>query len=147
MKEHEPYFQEIGKILWSIFPEDALSIKCSGCFYQDFHSSFFYWYLEDNSEHVFDWNKWPEELGDKIVTILKTLSGIQPYAQQPFNHFDVSIDNFGKFKFESNFVPRGDCVPRLLMKGLSDLTEEEAKANYYSIEKWAKHVKEFKSSS
>lgn len=147
MKEHEPYFQEIGKTLWSIFPEEAISIKCSGCFYPDFHSSFFYWYLESNSEHVFDWDKWPQELGDKIVNIMKTLSGMPPFNKPPFNHFEVSIDNHGKFRFKNCSVPRGDCEPDLVMKGLSDLTEEEAIAGSYSIERWKKHVKEFKSSS
>ncbi|MCY7294596.1 hypothetical protein HJG39_04020 [Alteromonas sp. a30] len=54
------------------------------------------------------------------------------------------MSELGKIKVNFAYIPEDDSWAGLYMKGVSDLTREEAKANYIPEKDWADRVKKYK---
>ncbi|MEM9853793.1 MAG: hypothetical protein AAF841_04990, partial [Pseudomonadota bacterium] len=56
---------------------------------------------------------------------------------EPFTHFEFVVTSQGKLSGKYAYIDREDSWPGLFMKGLSELTEAEAKARYIPLDEVA----------
>lgn len=138
-------FEKLGKLLWGIMPDDADEIWCIGMIYDASWSLGPEWRLKDGSVSTFT-EHYPMDWCRDFYALMEELKRTSGLRSEPWNHFHASLNEKGKFKINFAYIPEGDSWAGLYMKGVSDLTREEAKANYIPEKDWADRVKKYKGS-
>ncbi|KPN71514.1 immunity protein YezG family protein [Neisseria sp. 83E34] len=137
-------YQQIGKLLWSITPFDALEVIYIGMFYDDMKQAGAHWINKDNGEESFysGFDNPIEQIEDNINTLLEQLQKCTIFKNEPWTHCHISLSDSGKLNMRFAYIPEDDSWPNLFMKGISDLTEDEAE-NVYSVprEIWEERVR------
>lgn len=77
----------------------------------------------------------------KLTRTMEDLQKENPIASTRWNHFSITLDNNGKCIMHFAYIPEEDHFHGLCMKSVSELTEEEAKANYIPKEIWKERVR------
>ena len=77
----------------------------------------------------------------KLTKTMEDLQKENPIASTRWNHFSITLDNNGKCIMRFAYIPEEDHFHGLCMKSVSELTEEEAKANYIPTEIWKERVR------
>lgn len=141
MNEQQMY-QKIGELLWSIMPKEAKIIFCEGYIYSDTNSCGFEWLNQNDKNDSFDFDKYPVEIGEKIIFLLEELRVLDIFREK-WTHFKISLTEEGKIGFEFAYIPEEDSWVSLYMKGISDLSEEELDRDYPQIPKdlWKERVR------
>lgn len=120
--------EEIGKILWSIFPPDVNAVVFSARFYAGGHGSTLDW-LDEAGKRIgpmgakatpFDPMRAIERLG-------LDLQRTPPFDHEPFTHMRVELTDKGKMNVTFAHIPDWDSWRGLFMRGVSELSEEEAR--------------------
>lgn len=144
-KNTKEIYLEITKLLWSVFPEDMAKIVCTGTLYDSSISTKGYRVNFSNDVVKYHSNEpYPSEIYLKIAHLVKELHVFDEFKKDPFTHFEATLTHEKKFSLHFAWVPKLDCWPRLFMKGVSQLTEEEAKMHNIPKSEWQSRVKKFK---
>jgi len=121
-------YQEIGSLIWSIFPQEAIEAIFQVTLYELHRDEEFHWILEDGTEKTHGFNdEFPDEVTDKIVELLQELQKDKIFEKEQWTHCKVSLTNDQKFNIEFKYVKEEDSWPGLFMKGVSGLTYEEVR--------------------
>ncbi|WP_271270851.1 hypothetical protein [Aliamphritea hakodatensis] len=140
MTEDQKIYQEIGKALWSLMPDNAQLIYCIGMVYSDTHQIGPEWVNHDGSLGQFDFENYPDDFCADVYQLVVKLQELPPYERQPWSHFKASLTEEGRFKMDFAYIPQADSWPGLFMKGVSDLSWEEAQEHYIPQKDWEKCI-------
>ena len=143
MKEDQEIYKKIGETLWSIMPESASTIYCVGMVYPDTYQIGPEWVNNDGTIGSFGFDNYPHDVTEQIYKLVFKLQTSPFFAKEPWTHFKASLTEAGKFKIDFAYIPQEDSWPGLFMKGVSELTKEEAKKNFISETDWGDCVKKF----
>ena len=143
IKEPNEIYEEIGKLIWSIFPEDGIKAIYKFQVYDSSSEYTFYW-LDSNGEksyHAFD-DSSADDILNQIREQLKLLQKHKLFEKEPWTQCKVTLSDQGEFNIKFAYIPWEDSWPGLYMKGVSELSYEEAD-NLCSIPKdeWEKRQK------
>lgn len=137
-------YQKIGKLLWSIMPTDALKVIYTGMFYDDIKQAGAYWISQNNHEESFysGFDNPIEQIENNINILLEQLQKCEIFENSPWTHCHISLSDSGKFNIRFAYISEDDSWPNLFMRGISDLTEDEAE-NVYHVprEIWEERVR------
>lgn len=133
--------KKIGDSLWSIFPDNTIEVY----FYVNLakgYGSYSYSFLGSDGE-----TSWPDDESNKssfeiqlnVYNLLKEIQKNDFFQKEPWTQCLVTLTQDGEFSIKFAYVPGEDSWPGLEMKGISELSFEEA-YNEYSIpkEEWDK---------
>ncbi|OOF44217.1 hypothetical protein BKK51_09410 [Rodentibacter trehalosifermentans] len=137
MKEQEIY-QRIGELLWSIMPEEAVRIDFLGDIYPEHYSGGAQWVLANGEDCYFPMGGRPYEIEREIIDLMHKLKEI---SSQEWTQYIFSLTNDMAFNIKFAYVPEDDSWGSLYMKGISDLTWEEADKYNIPREIWEERVK------
>ena len=141
MKADQKIYKQIGEQIWSIMPEDALVMTFKGGLGVGTSLS---WSTRKQEINCFPLGGSPREVEDKIKVLIAELRQEPPFnIDQPFNHYTITLTDAGKFNLQVAWVDEEDSWTGVFMKGVSDLTWEEAEANYIPSENWEEHCRRF----
>lgn len=138
-------YNEIGRLLWSIFPEDSAKIICEGHLFDSYRESTIYWFDMEGTENSFEFKMTPQDVVDSILDVLISLQSHEHFKKEAFTHFKITLANNGKIKIDFAYISRQDSWPGLYMRGVSELALEEARQYYIPEKNWielgGKHAK------
>lgn len=127
---------EIGSLLWSIFPEEAHHIVLEGQFYRGHNQCGPVWYdSQDNRLGPSDYGP-IADLVTQLRDLVLQLQKKQPFDQEPFTHISYTLTNDRKMDAQFAYIPEWDSWRNLFMKGVSQVPEEEAKLRSGFYETW-----------
>lgn len=134
-------YQSIGRVLSSNYPKEAKHVIYEGVIYPDFTSKSLFWVNNlgkySASFPEIDDNKM---LIDKLTDLVKELKKSDEISIS-WNQYRFIINDKKILKIELIFIEESESFPGLIMKGLSDLSKEEADENNIPDEIWLQHVK------
>lgn len=130
-------YQKLGNILWSIFPKNRDEIILQGQIYghEDFQ-------LLTRLDLKVESIEIPSDIFLEFINLLGDLRGNEIFSKDPWTQFRVSLTDKGRFNIKFAYIPEEDSWPGLYMRGISDLTEDEAE-NVYFVPKeiWKERVR------
>ncbi len=126
--EPELIYQKIGELLWSIFPRDALEVNFDCQLYDTFSQHDFFWIAMNEKG---EWNKYSsvdinEEVNFEIEKYLIQLQQHPMFKKEKWTHCRVTVTNKGEFEISFAYIERENAWSGVFMRGISDLTKEEA---------------------
>lgn len=133
-------YQKIGKLLWSIMPDNALEIYFTGCIYQDYSAGGTEWQTKDHKRVSFEMGKRPYEIEDKINNLIIELRSLDIFKEK-WTHFKVTLTSSGKFNIEFAYIPRENSWVNLYMRAVSDLEINELEEYGIPLAEWEKCVR------
>lgn len=83
----------------------------------------------------------PTKIYRQLTEVMERLQKKNPVSSIHWNHFSITLDKNGKCIMHFAYIPEEDHFHGLCMKSVSELTEEEAKANYIPKEIWKERVR------
>ena len=144
MTDNHEIMGEIGRLLWSVFPEEAEVIITQGQLYPHVSQIGFKWVYKDGSSGSFNRDNFPTEIRDKIITQMKLLRDMEPYKNDPFSQFEAHLTNDKNLRMKFAFIPEEDSWQGLYMRRVSELSEEEAQQVFIPTEHWQAAVDKYK---
>ncbi|WP_165010426.1 immunity protein YezG family protein [Neisseria yangbaofengii] len=140
-KNIEEIYAKIARIIWKFFPKEA---SCINYYAQLFNESSGYTidFIIDGKTKWFGFGETPEVAAD-ILALLEAVRAIPPFkGKEQWTHCHVSLLDSGKFNIKFAYISESDSWPNLFMKGISDLTADEAE-NIYHVPKeiWEERVR------
>lgn len=139
MNKIEPILQEIGSILYGLMSTNNIeTIMLRGRLYLNFHQLGIRNVLNDNSSKLLEVNNLTT---DKLLLILQNLQKNDFFKDDYWNHFEIILNSNGDLIFNYINIMESDTFPNLNMKGISDLTENEAKAHHIPMNIWQEKIK------
>lgn len=135
-------YEEIGKLMWSIFPEDGIEAYFYAQVYQSSSQRKFYWLDSNGNNAWYDFNNSPDEITYHIIEKLEQLQKHKLFEKEKWTHCKVTLSDQGEFNIKFAYIPWEDSWPGLFMQGVSELTQEEAD-DKHSVpkEEWEKRQK------
>ena len=120
--------REMGKVLWSIFPTDGARIEFKAQLYDRSNQCGPEWF-DGNGKRLGpqSFDDYPDEANDELRSLALELQRTPPFDRQPFTHMLYELTSDGKVNLEFACIPEWDSWPGLFMKGVSELTEAEAR--------------------
>ena len=132
---------EIAKVLWSVFDEEAEYIIFRGQLYSEFHESQIT--LERKDGSVF-WNELPSsEFIEGFFELLRELQQTKPFEKEKFTHMHFRLSNTKKFSADFAYIEEGNNWSGLYMRGINDLSQDEIKKYYVPQEDWEDSLEKF----
>lgn len=129
MNRDQEIIREIGKLLWSIFREDA---DRSVFLFQRFPNVWgggtsVQYFSKGLSLKKIEGQETPSEIWNKMSDLACELQRTPPFANSPFTHMRFEMDEQGKTQVDFAYIPEWDSWPGLFMRGVSELSEQEAR--------------------
>ncbi|WP_406736131.1 hypothetical protein [Thioclava sp. GXIMD4215] len=120
--------EEIGKLLWKVFPPEAKAIVFWARFGSGGHGSRLDW-LDDAGNRIGPMGSkaTPFDAMRAIETLALNLRRTPPFDRDPFTHMRVELTEKGKMNINFAHIPEWDSWMGLFMRGVSELSEEEAR--------------------
>ncbi|EOW2078306.1 immunity protein YezG family protein [Vibrio mimicus] len=131
VQDPQNIYQEIGNLIWSIFPDDAIEAYFECQIFNGSTGYSYYWLNENGDEawHQFGCN--PSEVLQLISKQLESLQMHRIFEQERWTHCKVTLTDEGKFHIKFAYIEEEDSWSGLYMRGISSLTKEEAET--YSV--------------
>ena len=141
MQEQEIY-QKIGELLWLIMPQEATVIYFTGTIYPEHQSWITNFTLKNSNQYTFDLGQEPTNIEMKIKDLVNDLKELDTFAEK-WTHYKITLTEEGKINFDFAYILEEDSWVSLLMRGISDLSEDELNRDYSQIprELWEERVK------
>ncbi|MCM5509437.1 MULTISPECIES: immunity protein YezG family protein [Vibrio] len=139
VQDPQRIYQEIGSLIWSIFPEDALEAYFQ-CQLFDTFTEYAYSWLDDNGNEA--WHEFGCNPRDVIRLISKQLELLQQhpiFAQERWTHCKVTVTNEGKLHIDFAYIEKDNTWSGLYMRSISSLTKEEADTYSVPGDIWKEH--------
>lgn len=134
MNKQQINYKKLGKILWSVMPDNEKIIILDGAIYDTFTQFGCHKELSNSETELLD--DIPESKLDEMLNILQTLQ-----AETNWTHCLIRLDITGKMTGHFIYIPEEDSWLNLVMKGISDLTEEEWEETAIPKELWEERVR------
>ena len=120
--------------------ENDYSITLTGQLYlecQDFRL-----FSQDQQGREVKYIEMTSELFLQLIQLMEELQKSPVFASEAWSQFQARLNNQGQFKIEFAYIDEKDSWPNLYMKGISDLTKDEAEHVYYvPKEIWEERVR------
>ncbi|WP_158010247.1 immunity protein YezG family protein [Salinivibrio sp. ML198] len=132
VKDPQEIYQEIGSLIWSVFPEDALEAYFYCQVFDTFREYCYSWINSNGSEASPDFDD--SQINEVTYLIGKQLKFLQQhpiFSQERWTHCKVTVTTEGKLNIDFAYIEESDTWTGLYMRGISSLTEEEA--DRYSV--------------
>lgn len=132
-------YLELGKLLKSILPEGGIEAYFYADIYKTSSGSRFYWMDENGDDAYFEWGQSPTKYYREIRNQLKTLQKHPLFEKEPWTHCKVTLTFEMKLEIKFAYVAEEDTWSGLYLKGVSELSLEEA-MNEHGVpkEEWEK---------
>lgn len=132
-------YSAIGQKLWSIMRPDAAETYFRVALQGQWSSAGSSWLNRDGSKgYYLASDKRPEQVEDEIEVLLEELKDLQLFSSSRWTRARVTLTEAGKFSIDFARVHDEDSHPNLHMKGISDLSRQEAYDQLgVSSEDWA----------
>lgn len=127
--EIQEIYKAICQRIWSFFPTEASSISFYAHIYEN-HYGYSVDFIVNDKMTWFEDNE-PSDIYMEIINLLKELNQHMLFDQK-WTQCIVTLYDDGEFKINFAYVPDEDSWSGLYLKGISDLTEQEA-YDIYSI--------------
>ncbi|EMB49005.1 Uncharacterised protein [Vibrio mimicus] len=118
-------YGEIGRLIWSIFPEDALESYFYCQSFPSFQDYKFNWLDVDGSISWYPFEQHPDDVLHLISVQLQELQKNQIFENDRWTHCKVTLTDKCKFNIVFAYVDEDDSWSGVYMKGISELTLEE----------------------
>ena len=138
--QEQKIYQKIGELLWSIMPEEANVIYFTGDIYPEHWSGGADWLLKNGKIETFPFGESPYEIESQIYELMKKLRSLDMFAEK-WTNYKITLTETGKIDFEFAYIPEEDHWPGLLMKGVSELKEDELDLHNIPFEEWEMRIK------
>jgi len=135
-EKFEELTQSIGQKLWSIMPEGADEIYFEAALYEMHSQRGAHWRNRDGSPGHFDWGKAPGDMDEMIANDLLKMKSLDIFEREPWDHVTVTLTEAGKISFQYAYVPDEDFWSGVIMRGVSDLNDEELEQAYVPMDIW-----------
>lgn len=137
MKSEQIIYQEIKDILWSIIPPKESKIAFRGYIYDSPNQLGCHKILDDGQMELIEI---PSGILLQLMYLMKGLQKCEIFSQKPWTHFKIIFLKNKMFEVDFAYIPKEDSWVNLIMKGISDLTEEEWKNTGIPKELWEERV-------
>lgn len=132
-KQHfEAIVGDIGRKLWSIFPEDAVEMRFEAQFHEWMQTAGVSQWTRRNGVRgqYAGFGSRPEEVEEAIKFDLARMRTLDIFLPRLWNHVTVTFTENAKIKFDYAYVDEIDQWPRLHLVGISALDQVEATRDY-----------------
>jgi hypothetical protein len=136
MTDDQSILQEIGLLLWSIFPEEASKIVFEGQLYPGQDQIGPSWYDADGKRLGPNDYGPLMEINDQMRSLARQLQMTPPFDAEPFTHMRYVLNTEGKMDVRFAYIPEWDAWPNLYMQGVSQVSEDDAKKRPRFYETW-----------
>lgn len=134
MNKQKDIYQKFGQVLWSVMPSNETSILFRGAIYDTFTQFGCRRELINGDTQLLD--DIPQEKLNEMLSLLQTLQ-----AETNWTHCLIRLDITGKMTGHFIYIPEEDSWPNLVMKGISDLNEQEMDDECVPTELWEERVR------
>jgi len=131
-------YQEIIDLMWSIFPEDGIEAHYNSQIFENSNEKIFYWLDKNGDKAWYEFEKSPSKVLTKIMNQLKLLQQHKLFEKEKWTHCKVTVTDEYKLNIKFTYIAQKNSWPGLYMKGISDLSLEEAQKYYIPKEEWEK---------
>ena len=138
MNDDQKIYQEIANILASIMSSDAIAIIFDGFIYDTSSQIGCTNILLNNQKEFINL---PSNLFIQLRNLIQKLQKCKIFANEKWTHFEVHLSKDGKFKMNFAYIPEEDSWVNLIMKGISDLSEEESSKLGIPKDLWLERIK------
>ena len=139
MADYQEIYQEIQSLLWSIFPDNSNEVILKGAYYHESDNMMQLGYYNNQKSWVsISINS---SLILQLFDLIESLQKCEIFIKKPWNHFCISLNRMSVLDMNFSYIPEEDSWHRLIMKGISDLTEEEWKNTGIPKELWEERVR------
>ncbi len=138
-EELNKLYDEVGKLIWSIFPKSGIEAYFYAKIYDESSQRKFYWLDSNGDEAWHDFDNSPNEITYQIVEKLEQLQKHKLFEKEPWTHCKVTLSDKGELDIKFSYIKEENSWPGLYMKGLNEISYEEA-LQYCSVpkEEWEK---------
>lgn len=134
-------FAEAGRILGRLAPQGAKEVVFRAMVYPDFNEGAYAWVTETGEETEGDPDDpYPVEAIDRLLELVEDLQGIPPFSLGGFTHCEMRLDPGGALTSNFRKIPEAQSWTGLYMRGVADLTQEEAAEYFIPAEEWRARV-------
>lgn len=131
-------FQKIANLVYGIIPVDDDRVLIRGRLYPDFYQIGIRRLSCDGLSELLETESL---ISDKVLFLLQDLQKCDYFKEEVWNHFELFLNRNGELIFNYINIIEEDTFPNLNMKGVSDLSEYEAKAQHIPLKIWQERVK------
>lgn len=140
-QEPQEIYEEIGRLIWSIFPSDGVEAYFYAKLFEISTEDSFDW-IDINGDKVwYEFENSPDEIALEVVQQLKILQQHTIFEKDPWTHCKVTVTDEGRLTIDFAYIPNEDSWPGLYMRGVSELTPEEADGYSIPYEDWERMQK------
>lgn len=118
--------KEVKKLVKKLLSMHGDTVILRGKVYPEVRGLLFYW-LIDGKRHDYGFDAEPPEVRQVLDILTDELN---------YEHFLITADKPGKIDIKTRHIPEEDSWPGLIMKRVSELTEEELEDCHISKEEW-----------
>lgn len=127
MKDDNDILQSIGKKIWSVFPKNLSRIVFFSDSYPGNSGQGWETYSLSGERVPNGAVDFPKEILLQIGELVRDLQHTPPFDRQLFTHMRLELTDQGKMNVNFAYIPEWDSWPGVFMRGVSELTEEEAR--------------------
>ena len=142
LQKDQMIYEEIGKLLWSIMPKEAREIVYRAKLYDGFTQAGARWFDQNGQEqNLYTSFDDPIILIERqIKDLLETLQQLPLFQPNPWTQCKVTLNENGKFNIQYFYIPEEDSWTNIILKGISDLTEDEWRQTSIPRALWEERV-------
>jgi len=144
MTEDQTLITEIGNTMWRVFPAEFKKLIFEATIYEEWPMHAYYLLDENNQKCGYVRQDPPDREMDKVMNLCKQLVQTPVFVDKPFNHVKVVLDDDRTIGLNFADIPRGDSWVGLFMRGVSQLSEKEAKQYHIPKDEWERRVRKFR---
>ena len=139
MADYQEIYQEIQSLLWSIFPDNSNKVTLKGAYYHEYDNIMQLGYYNNQKSWVsISINS---SLFLQLLDLIESLQKCEIFSQEPWTHYKMIFSKNKMLEVDFVYIPEEDSWVNLIMKGISDLTEEEWKNTGIPKELWQERVR------
>ena len=132
--------ENIAKTIWKIMPLDASKYIFECELQPDDQNYRMYWIDQNGEEKNYPLGGFPEEKRE-ILNFYSKLKETMAKFGSDWTQSRFTLDKNGKFDVRFAYIPEEDSWGSIYLRGISDLTLEEAEEHNIQREIWEERVK------
>lgn len=138
MKNEKDIYHKIANILMIIISSEAKGILFDGFIYDSSAQLGCFDILPNDDKKYID-------LSSKYIIelegLIRDLRECEIFSVEKWTHFEFYLSKDAKFKMNFAYIPEEDSWVNLIMRGISDLTEDESKKLGIPKDLWLERIK------
>ena len=139
--EYENIYKNIAETIWSMMPTEAEKYVVQCEFIDSSARRSMFWVTHDGIRMDYNFDNYPEEKESEILHYLQELRKLMTSLGSEWNQCEFVLNENGKFNIKFAYIPEEDSWGSLYLRGISDLTLEEAEEHNIPREIWDERVK------